>query len=186
MLENDEKSSKIFVPCGGPDADTDEISHQVEDVKLSLLFEFDINTAPQRKSEGISSSICPGDNWFVTSKKNGIEEGDCIFFHGERAEVYSVSEDFMNVNNNFVHIKGTFQGKHGKQSFKITKMPVLQGQILSVLPEKVRSFRPVKIRLDNIDISNIGMASITYYNFCFNDMGFLTHDTAMNDTVENL
>ena len=180
IIERDaiNNTAKIFVPCGGPDPETDFLPTWVEDVKVSDICNVDIEKIPARKSEGISSQIKKNENWFI-ALKNQVEEGDIISFNKERVKVIGIGIDFMSDFNNSIRIENEFQRDHSAQSFKIIRMPMVKGKIFDVPLDLCNIYRPVEVMLANINSFDIGTASVHYYNFCFNEMGFLTHDTAI-------
>ena len=55
-------------------------------------------------------------------------------------------------------------------------MMFLQGKIIETL--NIKLYRPINVQLGKIN-KHMGLVNTTYYNFCFNEMGFLTHDTAI-------
>ena len=58
--DHNNNTAKIFVPCGGPDPETDCMPPSVTDVKLSEICKIDIHDIPLKKSEGkqkIGSSL---------------------------------------------------------------------------------------------------------------------------------
>ena len=59
-------------------------------------------------------------------------------------------------------------------------MPGLQGKILEINPDLLMPYRPITLSLENINSHGIGNTVIRFHNFCFNEMGFLIHDTAAN------
>ena len=84
----------------------------------------------------------------------------------------------MSDYNNSIRIKGQFQRDHSAQSFKITRIPIVKGNIVNVPLDLCEMYRPIEIMLTNINKFDIGTAAVAYYNVCFNKMGFLTHGTA--------
>ena len=179
VIEKDEEKMKVFIPSGGPDPDTDMVKQWVTDVKINrICVDIDMDKIPTIKSEGISSTIKVGEDWFIALRSNDLQEGDYVIFKKERMQVYAVSVDFNSDYNNVIRCTKSFKYNHTAQSFKMIKIPSLQGKIVSVDVDKVIITIPIEVKLSNINKHSIGTASIRYYNFCFNAMGFLTHDTA--------
>ena len=85
----------------------------------------------------------------------------------------------MSDYNNSICIKSQFQRDHSAQSFKITQIPVVKGNIVNIPLDLCEMYTPIGIMLTNIIKFYIGTAAVGPYNFCFNEMGFLTHDTAI-------
>lgn len=112
--------------------------------------------------------------------KGQIECGDTIIFNKEKVKVLAVGVDFMSDYNNSVRIENEFKADHCAQSFKILRMPSLKGNVVTISLDKCKMYRPIEIMLTGINNFDIGTASVAYYNFCFNQMGFLTHDTAIS------
>ena len=178
-INNHTNLARVFLPCGGPDPETDNIQPWVKDVKVASLCRIDLDTIPSKKSVGISSKIKKRENWFI-ALKGQIEPGDVIKFNKEAVKVYTVATDFMSDHNNSIRIENEFKMDHCPQSFKIFKSPTIKGHIVSVSLDTCEMYRPVEIMLTGINKFEIGTASVAYYNFCFNEMGFMTHDTAIS------
>ena len=170
---------KSFLPCGGPDPDTDNIQPWINDIKVTSLCHIDLDTITGKKSVGISSKIKKQENW-VLALKGQIEPGDLIKFNKEMVKVYGVGDDFMNDCNNSIRIENEFKMDHSAQSFKIFRTPTIKGNIVCVSLDICEMYRPVEVQLTGINKFEIGTASVAYYNFCFNEMGFMTHDTAIS------
>ena len=82
ILEYKQDYVKIFMPCGGPDPDTDVLPDWVSSIKLDKLCKVDIEKIKPIKSNGISSKITKGENWFL-ALRDQVEEEDYVKFHGE-------------------------------------------------------------------------------------------------------
>ena len=84
---------------------------------------------------------------FITLKGQ-IEEEDILHFTKEQVEVVGVGIDFMSDYNNSIRIKGQFQRDHSAQSFKITRIPVVKGNIVNVPLDLCEMYRPIEIMLN--------------------------------------
>jgi len=170
----------IFVPCGEPNPETDETPEWVQSVLLNKICMVNVEKLPFVPSVGSCSKIDKGDNYFI-ARRDQFEEGDFILFNGEKVEVYAISVDFNSDLNNCVRIKGEFKRNHRPQNFKIKRIRKLQGRTITIDKEMLSSYRPFVLKFINQSKkSSIGTVQIHYHNFCFNSLGYLTHDTAQN------
>ena len=179
---NNNNNIRVFLPCGGPDPETDEIPEWVENVRVDQLCNINVDRLPVQKSNGVCSKIKKGDEYF-TCLKDQVEEGDYVMFNGERVRARAVSVDFMSDYRNCIginHRSGGFKRDHKPQAFKILKMPNVQGKIFTLEAKDIKYTRPVKLSFSSKGKQNIGNVNITYNSFCSNSLGFLIHDTAVS------
>ena len=86
---------KIFIPCGGPDTETDEVPGWVQSISTKDVCEnIDKGKLPVIPGNGISSEIKKGYNYFL-ALCDQFREGDIVVFNGEKLVVFSISVDFM-------------------------------------------------------------------------------------------
>lgn len=169
--------ARVFIPCGGPDPETDTLPTFVRDVKVSELSTIDEDRLPATKAKGLSSKISAGENWFVAEQQSFLV-GDTIVFKGEKVKVSAVSIDFRSDEHNCVRVVGEFKRNHARQAFKIVREPVLQGNVCNVPVNMLNLYNFFSVK-HNIHSDMIGDVCVKYYNVCFNAMGFITHDTAV-------
>ena len=181
IIAEKKESFKIFVPCGGPDVDTDEVPSWVNSVRIDEICRLKVKKLPAYQSIGMASKIKKGDDSFVTLKDKIVEK-DYLLFNKEQVRVKAVAVDFNTDLNNSIRIEGEFLYSHLPQNFKICRMPQLQGKILVVKNDKLKLYRPITVELDSINKHGFGNACFRYHYFCFNEMGFLIHDTAHHYT----
>ena len=125
------KNNTFFIPCGGPDPETNEIGNHIKEIQISEICSFNEDKLPLIKAKGTSSKVSKGDNWFVAPKQN-FHIGDTILFKGEKVKVHAISTDFSSENRNVVRIEHSFEQNHSPQPFKIVREPVLFGNILEI------------------------------------------------------
>ena len=168
-LETDDTWITVFMPCGGPDPDTDEVPPWVEAISLEMLSNINVDKLPTIKSNGLSSTIKKGDEFFLCLRDQ-VEEGDYVIFNGERVRARAVSVDFNSDKRNCIGIghKYPFKRDHVSQSFKIAKIPFLQGKICKLPKEIVKMCKPFMLKFDSSKSENIGNTVINFQNFCFN------------------
>ena len=180
LLDINETLAKVFVPCGGPDPDSDEILPWVEQVNISdicIMHDESLITLP---GEGLCQKIDSGDINFL-ALRGQFEENDIVVFNKERVHVYALGVYFMDDRYNSVRVKKPFKYQHKPQSFKIKRIPTLQGKTLEIDRAKVSIYRTFDFKLKNINKFGIGTTVVSYHNFCFNSVGFMTHDTVAMD-----
>ena len=176
-IEIKDAVTRVFIPSGGPDAETDEVPKFVRDVKVSELCDVNKDRLPTTKGKGLSSKISAGENWFVAEKQSFVV-GNTVVFKGEKVKVYAVSTDFRSDEHNNVRIAGQFKRNHARQAFKIISEPVLQGNICDVPFDMLNVYIFFTVK-HNIQSDMIGEVCISYNNACFNSMGNITHETAV-------
>ena len=179
-LSANSENSSVFFPCGGPDADTEDVPEWVTPVSVRSICSVEESKLPITESMGISSKIEIGDNYFL-AMKDQFEVGDIISFNSEKVTVFAVSDDFMSEQRNCVRVQADFKSQHNPQKFKIQRCPTLLGRIASVDTCFLQDFRLVEVKhAAEKKGSNVGNLFLSFHNFCFNQLGYLTHDTHHN------
>lgn len=117
-------------------------------------------------------------DWAVI-RKSQIDKKDYIRIRGQYLKVKGVGIDFNSDARNIVRSKTDFKINVNNQKFFIGKEPVIQGRILKIEHDKIAFEKLVSMSLKKIDEDNIGVLTIAFRNACFNNLGFLTHDTAI-------
>lgn len=185
-IKDEETYIKAFVPCGGPDPETDELPRWSRNVRLDEivpLSSISIEKVQKIASRGTTcEKISRGDDYFICMAGQ-IEVGDFVQFNGERVRAAIVGTDFMSDSRDCITVEEKFKKDHKLQNFKIIKLPILQGWITNVKKTETGSssvYHPVTFSMSSPD-ENIGIVQISFQNFCFNSIGFLTHDTACSE-----
>ena len=178
LISIDDDNIQAFLPCGGPDPETDTVLPWVEEVKVSDLCHVHEESLPVIPGNGLSNNVDAGDINFL-GLKGQFQEGDTVIFKKEKVHVYAFGVYFMDDRLNSVRIKEEFKFSHKPQPFKIQRMPTIQGKLVLIPKSKISIYRPCDIKLKNINKFGVGLSIVSYHNFCFNSVGFMTHDTAV-------
>ena len=168
----------VFIPCGGPDPETDQIPSWCKEYTINDL----INVKPEqlhyKQGDGVLSAVA-NQNYTII-KKDQVNEGDFILIRGQYLKVYAVSTDFNSDARNVVRFTCDMKGNVNKQKFSIASFPKLHGMIMDIPKVDVKEDKFVSVVLNKIDDDDIGILNVSFRNACFNSLGFLTHDTAIH------
>ena len=108
-----------------------------------------------------------------------------VILNGERVRAEIVGTDFMPDKNDCVTIKDNLKKNHKSQGFKLARISTLQGIVTTILQRMVTTipksnssvYRPVTLTFTSPS-EEMGHVNISFYNMCFNFVGFMTHDVA--------
>ena len=173
-LSEQDEMYKCFVSSSGPSAERDDIPHWVTPVNSEELTNFDLGKCPKLEQTVVASETKLD---FFTCSSGYVEEGDTVFFHGESAKVYAVSESFNNPANSTIRVRRDFLRQHKAQSVKIFRPPRLEGVVKAFPSAYVNVHMPFQVKLNSR--SKEGDLEVIYKNLIYNELGYLTHDSVL-------
>ena len=184
-IQKTESTTLCFIPCGGPEAETGIVPYWVKDVSITEICKIDEERLPKRRGELLAKVKADGKENFFSCKKDCVEAGDKIAFHGEVMTAYAVSDEpFTCTANDEATVRTTtvFEYNHAKNvTFKIIRVPKLKGEIITIPNSSLRLECPITIsHVGSKKDSNVGDIKVTYKNYIFNQMGFITHDAIID------
>ena len=178
-LHEEEEIFTVFVPCGGPDPETDELPEDVGDIPLSCLLSWDIKNIPGQFGRGLMDGISGEDYTSVLSDQ--VKENDFINVVNKDYKVMAVGPDaFHNIQKvDVIRIHGAWKHKINQKKFKIKKKTFVKGKLIDIASVLLSDYHPIIIS-HQYDENNIGNFKLSYYNAEFNTLGFLCHDVAIS------
>ena len=140
-LQETESTFKVFIPCAGPDPETDKLPLWCKSYKITEIFSF-ANIDPESlyfaSGKGVITARV-NDDWTLMSREkygemfeDQVKEMDFIKVRGNTYQVYAVSVDFNTDYRNCVRITSKFLRNVNKQKFTIAKLPIIQGLIVEI------------------------------------------------------
>ena len=168
---------QVFIPCGGFDPDTDQIPSWCCSYKVTELILISPHNLKYTSGDGVMTAVAKQD-WAVI-KRDQVVEDDYILIWGQYLQIRSVAVDFNTNLRNSIRFTKQLKNNVNKQKFFIAKLPLVQGRITNIPRDIVAVQMPLSMFLNKIDGDDIGLLTIGFRNACFNNLGFLTHDTAI-------
>jgi hypothetical protein len=175
LIVND-SFTKVLVPCGGPDPETDKVPDYFDKIKINEIVDFPKEQYPIISGSGICSEITKSDNFCIVPNQD-IRENDILVLKGESRRIKAVSVSFNRDSSSAIRIYGEFNQSHKRQPFKIQRCPSIMGILIELPTESLITMKKPVIKQVLKSGEKIGIVVIEYYNSCFNGMGYLCHDT---------
>ena len=173
----DDKIVKCFIPCGGFDADTDTIPEWVTEVKITdIISDIDANKELFKnlikRAEGKLTAVRKTN--YASIPSGQVAPGDFVVCRAEWKEVYCFTDDafYPEGKRDIVRFRMDFNKNINKQPFNIVKIPRLQGKIVDVEMKNVNLHQEVQLRLDGINVENMGNMKVTFKKCMFQQIGF--------------
>ena len=171
---------EVFVPCGGPDEETNEIPEGFSQIPLHDVIPGSslINVVPLTKT--ISTKVEASDSYFSVPRGK-IFDSDVISLSGKRFIVESSGPDAFKRGYDCVSIgnRNKFGVNINTRNIRYGKMPSIVGKLRTISKINLVFCDMVDFNFKNVNKNKHGLLHLSFKNACFNESGYLLHDIAI-------